>query len=217
MIRPIQLIDRGTIEKITIRTFVGGNANVTMAHKLCKVSESMLMKQNTGGSLFNPQTTIIKTQVVRYQNTPKGSGCGILLVAETSTGCLLGGSAVGSPQISLEETAKQATRELLEAIKGNGCVDEYLQDQLIIYMALASGTSEFTCNGFTLHTQTAIWLAKKLCTDVEFDIMKLDEENDGAVRLLTTVSANVDLNDTTTHERIPGLHLIRCRGIGYLG
>lgn len=39
------------------------------------------------------------------------------------------------------EPAQHAVKELFDNIDAGGCVDEYLQDQLIVFMALAAGRS----------------------------------------------------------------------------
>lgn len=83
----------------------------------------------------------------------------------------------------------EAAEMLLRNIRHNGCVDEFLQDQvsrlrrrhhehthagmslwplplpppqLIIFMALAKGTSRIRTGAVTLHTQTAIHIAEQL-------------------------------------------------------
>jgi RNA 3'-terminal phosphate cyclase len=38
-----------------------------------------------------------------------------------------GGSALGSPRVSAEDTGRKAAHELLEAIESGGCVDKYIQ------------------------------------------------------------------------------------------
>jgi len=50
-------------------------------------------------------------------------------------------------------------------------VDEWLQDQIIIFMALAEGKSEIKCGagGLELHTKTAIWVAEQL-TNAKFEV-----------------------------------------------
>ena len=45
----------------------------------------------------------------------------------SSTGCILGGSALGSPRSSGEAVGKKAAEELLEAIETGGTVDKYIQ------------------------------------------------------------------------------------------
>lgn len=83
-------------------------------------------------------------------------------MANTSTGCFLGGSALGKRNESPEETGKRAGEELHKMIEEGGCVDKYIQDQLIVFMALAKGPSVIRTGEITLHTKTAIFVAEKL-------------------------------------------------------
>lgn len=84
------------------------------------------------------------------------------MVAETSTGCVLGGSALGKRDERLEDTGKRAAEELLNAIKGGACVDKHTQDQVIVFMALAEGRSRIRMDELTLHTKTAIYVTEQL-------------------------------------------------------
>jgi RNA 3'-terminal phosphate cyclase (ATP) len=104
------------------------------------------------------------------------SGSGIVLLARTSTGCILGGSALGAPRVSPEDTGVKAAEELLEAVESGGCVDKYIQDQMIIFMALAAGSSTLVTGPITLHTETAIHIAEKL-TKAKFKISACTENN----------------------------------------
>uniref|UniRef100_A0A8C1Q4Z5 RNA 3'-terminal phosphate cyclase n=1 Tax=Cyprinus carpio TaxID=7962 RepID=A0A8C1Q4Z5_CYPCA len=70
----------------------------------------------------------------------------------------------------------EAAEMLLRNIRHNGCVDEFLQDQLIIFMALANGTSRMRTGPITLHTQTAIHVAEQL-TNAKFVIHKSEDEH----------------------------------------
>lgn len=63
------------------------------------------------------------------------------------------------------ETGKKAAEELLNSVSVRACVDQYVQDQLIIFMALAKGKSVIKTSPITLHTETAIFIAE-LFTDV---------------------------------------------------
>lgn len=78
----------------------------------------------------------------------------------------MGGSALGSRNESAFDTGKKAANELIKCATVKSCVDEHVQDQLIIFMALAKGVSRIRCNHpLTMHTQTAIHVAE-LITDV---------------------------------------------------
>jgi RNA 3'-terminal phosphate cyclase (ATP) len=187
---PIVLTDRGYLKTINIRSFYGGNCPKVVALNMAKSAKSEVR-------LRYPAIPIHTT--ISFDESAIGSGSGILLVAETSTGCRLGGSALGSRQESPKESGIQAAKQLCETLEDGGCVDEYLQDQLIIYMALASGRSQVLTGSLTLHSKSAICVAEKFC-NATFEIRKID-----------------DLVDSTPDSsgRIPGKHIIRCEGIGF--
>ncbi|PPQ63191.1 hypothetical protein CVT24_005736 [Panaeolus cyanescens] len=122
------------------------------------------------------------------QNLTRGAGSGIVLWAELEGGGIVGGSCVGSKGIPPHKVGEDAAAELIKHLNEGGCVDEWLQDQIIIFMALAEGESQVRCGdaGLSLHTQTAIWLAEQL-TDAKFQV---ETEPNGQV-------------------------IIKCHGIGY--
>lgn len=85
----------------------------------------------------------------------------------TTSNCILGGSALGCKKWNNFETGKKAAEELLNSVSVRACVDQYVQDQIIIFMALAKGKSVIKTSPITLHTETAIFIAE-LFTDVSF-------------------------------------------------
>ncbi|GJE86822.1 RNA 3'-terminal phosphate cyclase [Phanerochaete sordida] len=108
-----------------------------------------------------------------------GKGCGIVLWADTDTGCRLGGSSTWERGTNLAGLGTSAAAELLRNMEHGGCVDEYLQDQIIIFMVLAKGKSTVRTGPITLHTKTAMFIAEKL-TDATFSVQ---EEADGTCLL----------------------------------
>jgi len=56
-----------------------------------------------------------------------GSGGGVVLWAETSSGCLIGGTAVSSKGTDPADIGRIASEELIRNLEHGGCVDEYLQ------------------------------------------------------------------------------------------
>lgn len=81
-------------------------------------------------------------------------GMSVLVVVETENGNMYGNSAVGK-EIK-EDEVLGLLQKIKDTIDGGACVDEYMQDQLLIYMALARGTSSIRCLQPTLHTQSVI-------------------------------------------------------------
>eukprot|EP00536_Pseudo-nitzschia_multiseries_P009760 jgi/Psemu1/201609/e_gw1.282.52.1 len=210
-LRPIRLTERGEIAEITIRSFSAGNCPRSMAKQLSAIVEGTVVASN-------PSHRHIPVRVVdTVRRRLISSGCGVLVVAKTDTGCLLGGSSIGSPKIPLEETARVAARQVIEAMEGGGCVDDYLQDQLILYMALAEGVSEVVTNSLTLHTRTAIWVASQMLPSVRFQVAKLGrtEEQEQIIYDETDLLSDATARNEDISGRIPGLHRIRCHGIGF--
>lgn len=154
---PIILLERGAVKEMRGFAIVSGRLPEHIVGRMVKASTEQLMqyRESVQGK-FNIQVQSC------YDGLSPTTGVAILLVAETTTGCLLGGSSVGAKGQRAEDVAVSAADELIRYLEEGGCVDQYLQDQLIIYMALASGVSRVRCGDVTLHTKTAIHMAKKL-------------------------------------------------------
>jgi RNA 3'-terminal phosphate cyclase (ATP) len=97
------------------------------------------------------------------------------LFAETTTNMLLGGSALGSRSRRTDEVGAKAAQDVLESLDVDACVDQWAQDQIIIFMALAEGRSRVKTVKPTEHTLTAIFVAEKF-TGVKF---KVEDSDDG--------------------------------------
>ncbi|CAF4406610.1 unnamed protein product, partial [Adineta steineri] len=82
--------------------------------------------------------------------------------AETTTGCILAASSLGKRGVPAHEVSTQATEDLLYDLSYQACVDQHLQDQLIILMTLAKGHSKIRCGPLTDHTKTAMYVAELL-------------------------------------------------------
>lgn len=52
------------------------------------------------------------------------------IFAETNTGCIFGGSALGKRNLNTQEISAQAVSDLLTTVQSGGCVDSYIQDQV---------------------------------------------------------------------------------------
>ena len=109
--------------------------------------------------------------VVEPQGPYFGAGTGIILFAETSSGRVLAGSALGKKGLPSEAVAAEAAETLKRDLDCESCVDQYMQDQLVVFMALAKGRSAIRCGPLTLHTQTAIHYAQVM-TGVEFRVVE---------------------------------------------
>jgi RNA 3'-terminal phosphate cyclase (ATP) len=97
----------------------------------------------------------------------------------------MGSSALGERGKPAERVGEEAAISLVEQIGTYSAVDMYTADNLVLWCSLASGESVYSMSGKTLHTETAVEIA----------------------RIFTEA-------DITLEERADGTSLLRCRGIG---
>eukprot|EP01103_Thecamoeba_quadrilineata_P017006 TRINITY_DN5874_c0_g1_i1.p1 TRINITY_DN5874_c0_g1~~TRINITY_DN5874_c0_g1_i1.p1 ORF type:complete len:423 (-),score=50.28 TRINITY_DN5874_c0_g1_i1:43-1311(-) len=159
---PVDLRDSGPVVSIHSFAFVSGNIPQRVPQIMIQEAEKLLRNN------FD--------QSVRFTNqieTGKGvgEGCGILIFARTTNNYILSGDCLGKRGLQSEKVAQIAVENLLKGVSDGSCVDEYLQDQLIIYMALAKGTSHVKTNQLSMHTRTAIQFCE-LITGVKFQIQE---------------------------------------------
>jgi len=161
---PIQLTEPGQVESIGGYSFVAGNLPGTVLHRMTDEAIKALR------AAF-PRVHVDITRVKENENMAIGSGVGIILTARTSTQCILAASELGKRGVPAEEVGRK-TAEALSSETNNGlnCVDSHLQDQLIIFMALASGDSVIKTGPITLHTETAIHICQLLTGQANFSI-----------------------------------------------
>jgi RNA 3'-terminal phosphate cyclase (ATP) len=143
----VTLLERGEVTSITGRVYVAG-----LPPKLAKdcrdAAVASLVKQGIDRAIID----------IPYLREPQGShigaGSGLVLWATTENGCIIGGSAVGEKKKDAIELGREAAEELGRNLAHGGCIDEYLQDQWIIFGALAEGKSRVRCGlPLTLHTR----------------------------------------------------------------
>ncbi|XP_071328928.1 RNA 3'-terminal phosphate cyclase [Trachinotus anak] len=166
-LQPVTMTERGNITKIHGRAFVAGVLPFKLAKDMSTAAVRTIRKEI--------KELYINIQPLQEKEKACGNGNGIIIIAESSTGCLFAGSALGKKGVYADKVGIEAAEMLLRNIRHNGCVDEFLQDQLIIFMALAKGTSRIRTGAVTLHTQTAIHMAEQL-TQAKFTITKCENE-----------------------------------------
>jgi RNA 3'-terminal phosphate cyclase (ATP) len=90
------------------------------------------------------------------------AGAGFAAVAETDAGCVLGADRAGAVYRSSERVARDAAGRLLRDLDSGATVDRFAADQLIVYAALAGGTTEYSVPELTEHVQSNLWLLDRL-------------------------------------------------------
>lgn len=192
-IQPIVLTDRGHVTQVYIRTYTAGKLPQQLAIQMSAIVRKRVeafLAQREPATASAIQFTV---ENVRETNCV-GSGAGMIVLATTSTGCRLAASGVVERNQRADQCAAVVGDKLVEELTPESCTDEYLQDQLIIFMALANGRSAMRTGPLSLHTRTALHFVS-LLTNVKF-----------------TVTAE---SDELNNENQPMQNLIECEGIAF--
>jgi len=94
--------------------------------------------------------------------TAHQKGAALFLRVETDTGCLLGSDQAGKPGRRSEAIAEFVATSLLEDLETKATTDRHLADQLLLFAALARGTTEYLIPRATDHVQANLWLVERI-------------------------------------------------------
>ncbi|KAL8911822.1 MAG: hypothetical protein Q9171_003090 [Xanthocarpia ochracea] len=148
------VIERGAVTKMHVSILASDLSSSNTLRG--KVTEKLLARHPDVEILFPVEEV-----------TKNGARLYLLIVAETSHGYRLGRDCLWERKSNasmLETVACTVTRDLEEELRRGGCVDEYMQDQLVVFQALAEGRSVVDSGEdmhATLHTKTARWVAEQ--------------------------------------------------------
>jgi RNA 3'-terminal phosphate cyclase (ATP) len=162
--RPLVLIDRG--ELLWIR---GLSA-------VAKLDRSIAERQRRR-AVARLEGLDSEIEVVQLEAASPGSVLVLLAEFENSRACFF---ALGKRGKRAERVADEAVDELQHFLRGEGAVDPYLADQLVVPLALAEGASEFTTSRLSRHLATNAAVVRRFLP-VE---IRLEETETGAGRVV---------------------------------
>ena len=118
---------------------------------------------------------------IELVNAPSpGKGTLVFLLAEFEN-VRAGFSALGAIGKRAEEVAVEACRDLFDYLDAGAALDPHLADQVVHYLALTRGASEFTTSRITRHLLTNIRVVRQF---IECDIQVTGKEGEaGTVRI----------------------------------
>ena len=99
----------------------------------------------------------------------QGQGTFVFIKAESER-CLAGFSALGERSKRAEQVADSACDEFEQYVSSGAVLDKHLADQIILPMALAEGTSQFTTAEVTQHLLTNIWVIGQLLPEATVEV-----------------------------------------------
>jgi RNA 3'-terminal phosphate cyclase (ATP) len=143
---------------------------------------SHLQQRQVGQRMADACQEVLKSRgvdaAIRLLNddTAPQAGAALALFAE-GTDALLGADRAGALRRRAESIGQYVARALLDDLDSGATVDRHLADQLIIFAALAAGTSEFRLPRVTDHVQTNLWLVETLLgarTHLEGQLLRIE-------------------------------------------
>jgi RNA 3'-terminal phosphate cyclase (ATP) len=167
-IEPLNLIERGRLLKLTGLSAVS-NLPLSIAQRQRQEAEKILQKNN-----FR-----LETEILNAPSVGKGSFFFILASFENS---LAGFSSLGAIGKRAEQVSDEACQAFLEYFKTSGAIEEHLADQLIPFLALAQGESNFTVSRISQHLLTNVWVPQQFLP-VKIEV-KGEENRPGRIKIL---------------------------------
>lgn len=142
------LEERGVLKKIS-----GVSASSNLPVHVRERMKARVLKQLSENSL---------QAKIELQELPAvGQGAELFLLAEYAGGGAAGFTALGELGKPAEKVAGAAVHDFLEFNKTDSAVDLHLADQLLLYAALAEGTSKYSVEKISSHLLTNAYVIKK--------------------------------------------------------
>jgi RNA 3'-phosphate cyclase len=143
-LKPLNLTERGNFQEILA---------------ISVASESLKERKVAERQLSEPRRVFkalrLKTEEkIEYAKTESPGSCLILATRYENT--ILGSDGLGKLGVPAEKIGKECIEKLLGEERSGTCLDRFLTDQILIYMALAGGKSQVKISKLTLHAQTNI-------------------------------------------------------------
>lgn len=151
---PLSLSDRGDVVSLSGRS----HCVRLPGHIAKRQAESAVEELEEAG-----YSAEIETEFYSKSEDPHLSpGSGIVLWARTENDAILGSSSLGKKGKPAEKVGEEAAESLLRQLRTGRAVDRHLTDQIVPYLALASGESKITSTELTSHTLTNVRLVEKV-------------------------------------------------------
>jgi RNA 3'-phosphate cyclase len=147
-LKPISLVDRGLLKKVR-----GISAISNLPRHVADRQKEQALRRIQSELKVEGEITIL-------DDVPSnGIGSFLFLLGEYERG-LAGFSSLGAKGRPAEKVADEAVDSLKDFLASEGCIDPYLADQLVPFMALAGGNSSFTTTRITEHLLANLWVTQ---------------------------------------------------------
>lgn len=150
-LRALKLIEQGEVRHIGGIALASHLSREQVSERLAARCREVLADQG-----YDPDIAVVD------DSSAVQPGAALALWARTSTGCILGADQAGKRGRRSEAIAEHVCRSLLEDIAAGATVDRFLADQLILFAALAEGTTTYHIPRTTEHVESNLWLIREI-------------------------------------------------------
>ncbi|EPS37843.1 hypothetical protein H072_8455 [Dactylellina haptotyla CBS 200.50] len=141
--------------------------------------------RETLNTWFEDRAAGVDMNIVKDAESGHPSRFYLLIVAKTRGGFLIGRDWIwdrkkGDVYKVAHDMVRKVWGWVQEEVDMGGCVDHYLQDQLVVYQVLADGESLVDGGGWgegSLHAQTVRWVGSEVA-DVKWEAVGDDDDDD---------------------------------------
>lgn len=146
-LQPLALIERGVVREVRGIAVSSHLAQRHVSDRMASVCEDQLTAADLSCSIERIDDT-----------TAQHAGAGLAIWAESTTGCHLGADRAGALGRSSEAIGTFVATTFLQDLRSGATVDRHAADQLVLFAALARGTSRYIVPRETEHLATNLWL-----------------------------------------------------------
>jgi RNA 3'-terminal phosphate cyclase (ATP) len=143
----LTLTEQGLVDEVSGIAFSSHLAERRVSERMARVCEQYLVHAGLAPTIQRLDDT-----------SALHAGASLAVWAETSTRCLVGADRAGAVRRSSEAIGRFVAEMLLADLATGATVDRHLADQLVLFAALADGTSRYRVPCQTAHLASNLWI-----------------------------------------------------------
>ena len=146
----LTLLEQGSVHRVSGIAFSSHLEERRVSERMARVCEQRLAEAGLSSAI---------EQI--YDMTALHAGANLTVWVESSTDCVLGADRAGALRRSSEAIGRFVATTLVEDLATAATVDRHVADQLVLFAALAKGTSQYLVPRRSEHLDSNLWLARQ--------------------------------------------------------
>lgn len=139
---------------------------ISFAHHALKANKVTERQKEAAGRIIRQKFGNIELNIREEYSETLSLGSGLVLWVKDGQR-ILGADSLGAPGKRAEKVGEEAARDMIEEVNSGACLDRYLADQIVPYLALAGGKA--TVSQVTLHVTTHIEVVQRFGFKVKLE------------------------------------------------